>query len=47
MLESSNRPLHNGREKGNEQRQFPDILLRRYLFPVNVDEIAHGLEGIK
>ncbi len=46
-IETPNRPLYDLREKRYEQRQLCQISFRLHLFPVNVNQIAHGLERIK
>ena len=44
---AADRALHQLREKAHEQRVFEEILLGLVPVPVDIDDIAHRLKGIK
>ncbi len=46
-IETPNRSLYDLREKRYEQRQLCQIPLRLHLFPINVNQVTHGLKRIK
>ena len=47
MTEASDGTLYNLREEGNEKSHLGDILFRRELASVNVDDVACSLQGIE
>ena len=44
---AADRPLHQLREEGHEQRQLEEILLHRLLIPIHIDDVAHSLKGVE
>ena len=47
ISKTRNRPLDEQRKERRKQRNTQYVLLRFDLFPIYVDDVAHGLEGVK
>ena len=47
LTEITDRTLGNLREEGYKQKHLEEIFLCSDLLPVDIDQIAHGLEGVE